>query len=443
MLTAQISASILPVIMDNYQSALKVIRILNAEGHEAYFVGGCVRNSLMGLPPSDYDIATNADISQVESLFDFRTIGSGERHGTVLIMLDGTDRKIEVTAYKEGARTLMDDLSHRDFTINAMAYHPSEGIIDPFCGQDDIRAHIIRGVIDPSARFHEDPLRILRALRFASVFGFTVEAETSRAMHELAGLLVNVAAERVREELTKTLCGSGAGSVLTEFADVFYAMIPELTHTIGFTQHNSHHYLDVYAHTVKVVESSPNTPELRWSALLHDIAKPECYFMGENGQGHFYGHDQKGAEIAGEIMNRLKFDGRTKSIVKMLIGAHCTHFPATRKSARRLLARYGSENVNMLLELQGADLAGHVFSKEITEKYADAVRLVREAEEENACLKVRDLEVDGCDMIALGLEGAEIGRTLSAILEAVIDERVANEREELLKFAKRYVIPEG
>ena len=425
------------ISMNNYQSALEVVRILNAEGHEALLVGGCVRNFLMGLPPNDIDIATSAQVEQVKALFEYHAIGSGEKHGTLLLRAEGTDQKIEATAYRAGAMTLHDDLAHRDFTINAIAYHPSEGIFDPFCGQEDINNRVIRGVIDPSARFREDPLRILRGMRFASVFGFTVEAETSRAMHELAGLLVNVAAERVREELTKILCGQDAGRVITEFADVLCEVIPELKVAIGFSQHNSHHYLDVYAHTVKVVSASKNNPVLRWAALLHDIAKPECYFMGENGEGHFYGHDQRGAEIAGEIMNRLKFDGRTKSAVKFLIGAHCIHFPKNRRTARRMLARYGSENVNMLLELQRADLAGHVYIEEIARDYEEAVRLIREAEEEEACLKIRDLKVNGYDMMNLGLEGAEIGRVLSALLEAVIDERVKNEHDELLEFAEK------
>ena len=422
--------------MNKYYPAAKVIQVLNSEGYDAFLVGGCVRNFIMGMLPSDYDIATNANTAQIEALFDYRAVGSGEKHGTVLVMLSGIDHKIEVTAYRDGAKTLRDDLSHRDFTINAMAYHPSEGIIDPFGGQEDIKHHIIRGVIDPAQRFREDPLRILRGLRFASVLGFGLEEETLRAVHELSGLLDSVAPERIRDELTKILCGSCAENILNEFADVFCAVIPEMKAMRGFSQHNSHHYLDVYAHTVKVVSASENIPELRWAALLHDIAKPECYFMDENGQGHFYGHDQRGAEIAGEIMDRLKFDGRTKSTVKLLIGAHCIHFPANRRTARRLLARYGSENVNKLLSLQRADLAGHVFSEEIMREYEEAVRLVHEAEEENACLKVRDLAVDGYDMKARGLEGAEIGHALSALLEAVIDERVPNEREELLNFLR-------
>ena len=308
--------------MNEYKSAITVIRTLNAAGYDAFLVGGCVRNFLLGLPPNDFDIAASASVEQIESLFGSRVIGSGETHGTVLVLPDGTDQKIEVTAYRDGAKTLREDISHRDFTINALAWHPSEGIIDFFGGREDIRERVIRGVIEPAARFREDPLRILRAMRFAAVFGFRIEAKTSQAMHELSGLLGSVVAERIREELTKILCGCSAENVLNEFPDVLCAVIPELRPMIGFEQNNSHHYLDVYAHTVKVVASSKATPVLRWAALFHDIGKPECYFMGEDGQGHFYGHDAKSSEMAGRIMNRLKFDGRTKSAVKFLTAYH-------------------------------------------------------------------------------------------------------------------------
>ena len=181
--------------MKEYQSAMKVIRVLNSAGYEAYLVGGCVRNFLMGLSPSDYDIATNAGVEEIEALFDFRVIGSGEKHGTVLVMLDGVDHKVEVTSCRDGAKTLTDDLSHRDFTINAMAYHPAEGIVDPFRGRDDIKNRVIRGVNDPVMRFREDALRMLRAFRFASVLGFRVDDGTSQAIHEMSGLLESVAPE--------------------------------------------------------------------------------------------------------------------------------------------------------------------------------------------------------------------------------------------------------
>ena len=423
--------------MNEYQAALNIIRKLNDKNFEAFLVGGCVRNSLMNIQPDDYDIATNASVQELENLFDYRTIGSGEKHGTVLVLVDNIDFGLEVTSYRDGAQTLKEDLSHRDFTINAMAYHPSEGIIDYFGGVDDVKNKIIRGVEDIHARFREDPLRILRGLRFASTFSFEIEAETSQAIHELAGLLSSVAPERLQKELTKIICGINAEKVLQDFHDVVAVIIPEISPTIGFEQHNSHHYLDVFAHTLKVLASSSNSPVMRWTSLFHDIAKPECFFMGPDGQGHFYGHDLRGAEVADKIMERLKFDNKTRELIKFLIANHCANFPANKKSVRRMIMKFGLENVKILREFQAYDLSGHVFNAQEWEKYNEAVRLLREVEDENNCLKLKDLAVNGHDMIALGLEGREIGRMLNFLLEAVVDEKVANEREELLSLIAR------
>ncbi|MBQ7594045.1 MAG: hypothetical protein IJU48_06815 [Synergistaceae bacterium] len=420
--------------MNEYQAALNIIRKLNDKNFEAFLVGGCVRNSLMNIKPDDYDIATNASVQELESLFDYRTIGSGEKHGTVLVLVDNIDFGLEVTTFRDGAQTLGDDLSHRDFTINAMAYHPSEGIIDYFGGTEDIKNKIIRGVENPRARFQEDPLRILRGLRFASVLGFEIEAETSQAIHKLAGLLSSVAPERLQKELTKIICGINAEKILLDYHDVVAVIIPEISPMVGFEQHNSHHYLDVFAHTLKVLAASKNSPVMRWTSLFHDIAKPECFFMGPDGQGHFYGHDLKSAEVADNIMERLRFDNKTRETIDFLVAKHCVSFPVSKKCVRRMIMKFGLENVKILREFQGYDLAGHVFKAEEWEKYNEAERLLHEVEDENNCMHLKDLAVNGHDMIALGLEGREIGRALNFLLEAVVDEKVMNEREELLRF---------
>ncbi|MBQ7544985.1 MAG: HD domain-containing protein [Synergistaceae bacterium] len=423
--------------MNGYDAALKVIMSLNSAGYDAFLVGGCVRSFLMNLLPADFDIATSASVEEVERVLDCRPIGSGEQHGTVKVIVDGEDHGIEVTTYRYGGKTLTDDLSRRDFTVNAIAWHPSREMIDPFGGREDIRNRVIRGVVDARLRFGEDPLRILRGLRFAALFGFRVEEETAEAVHGMAGTLSGVAPERVRDELTKILCAPYAESVLTEFADVLGEVIPEVREMIGFEQHNSYHYLDVYAHTVKVVVEVKNTPELRWAALFHDIAKPRCFFMGENGQGHFYGHDKTGAETAEVIMNRLRFDNATKRTVEFLISEHCINFPANTKTARRLLSRHGYDNVMKLLELQRADLAAHVELPENEAQLRRAFELIQEVIDEDACLKITDLAVNGHDMIALGLKGPAIGKTLAALLEAVVDGELSNSREELISFAKK------
>ena len=419
-------------------AAAKVIRTLNEHGHDAFLVGGCVRNFLMNINPADYDIATSACVDEVKRLFDFRAIGSGEKHGTVFVLIDGKDYDIEVTSYRDGALTLEEDLLHRDFTINAIAYHPDKGIIDIFGGAEDIKNRIIRCIIDPRERFHEDPLRILRALRFSSVFGFRIEQGTSNAIHELAHTLEFISPERIENELTKIICGHDAERILSEYSDVIFSVIPELECTKGFNQHNRHHYLDVYSHTLKVLASAPNTPVMRWTALFHDIAKPECFFLDENGHGHFYGHDSRGAEIASGIMERLRFDNRRKNIIEFMIKYHCVHFPENKKVMRRYLSKFGHDNYVMLLEFQKADLLGHAFNHDDIRKYERAVELLREVEDEDSCLSLKNLAVNGYDVMSLGLKGRDVGYALSYMLEAVIDERVNNNHDELLEFLAGY-----
>lgn len=420
---------------------MKVIRIINEHGHDAFLVGGCVRNFLMNIKPADYDIATSAKVEDVKKLFDYRIIGSGEKHGTVLVLIDGEDFHIEVTSYRNGALTLKEDLSHRDFTINAIAYHPDKGIIDIYGGTEDIKNKIIRGIIDSHSRFHEDPLRILRALRFASVFGFRIEHGTSIAVHELAHKLESVSSERIENELTKIICGRDAERILEEYSDVIFALIPELECTKNFNQHNKYHYLDVYSHTLKVLGAVANTPVIRWTALLHDIAKPECFFLDENGHGHFYGHDSRGAEIASGIMERLRFDNRRKNLIIFMIKYHCVHFPENKKAMRRYISKFGHDEYVMLLEFQKADLLGHVFNAEIMRAYDYAVELLDAVEAEDSCLSLKDLAVNGYDVMSLGLTGRDVGSALSLLLESVIDERVNNNRDELLEFLRQKISP--
>ncbi|MBQ6111698.1 MAG: CCA tRNA nucleotidyltransferase [Synergistaceae bacterium] len=420
-------------------AVMKVIRTLNEHGYDAFLVGGCVRNYLMNIKPADYDITTSAKAEDVKKLFDYRITGSVEKHGTFLVLIDGGDFQIEVTSYRDGALTLENDLSHRDFTVNAIACHPDEGLIDIYGGTEDIKNKIIRGVINSRERFQEDPLRILRALRFASVFGFRIEHETSVAVHELAQKLESVSPERIEKELTKIICGHYAWRILEEYSDVIFALIPELESTKKFSQHNKYHCLDVYSHTLKVLASSPDNPVMRWTALFHDIAKPECFFLDGNGNGHFYGHDLRGSEIASVIMERLRFDNRRKNIIEFLIKYHCVNFPENKKVMRRYLSKFGHDEYIMLLEFQKADLRGHVFNAEIMRAYDNAVELLHEVEAEDSCLSLKDLAVNGHDVMRLGLSGRDVGRALSLLLESVIEERVKNKHEELLEFLSQKI----
>ena len=381
---------------DMNDAALKVIRILNEHGYDAFLVGGCVRNYLMGIEPADYDITSNADVEDVKKLFDYRAIGSGEVHGTVLVLVNGADYHIEVTSYRDGALTLEGDLSHRDFTMNAIAYHPDIGMIDPFEGAEDVKNRIIRGVIDSRARFNEDPLRILRALRFSSVFGFRIEKETSTEIKNLRFTLNRVSPERIESELTKIICGPYAKPILNEYHDVISSVIPELE-----SMNDSE-----YSRMIKILGASPDTPVMRWASMLNGI------------------------ETASGIMERLRFDNRRKNNIEFLIKHNSVNFPENKKEVRRYISKFGHDDYAMLLEFRKSCMLGG---------YDYALELLREVEREDSCLSIKDLAVNGHDVMRLGFNGREIGYALSYLLDAVIDERVKNNRDELLGFLDRYV----
>lgn len=279
-----------------------IIKRLNDSGYEAYAVGGCVRDLLLGETPKDYDFTTNASPEQILRVFsDCKRFDCGLRFGTVGVLLEG--KTAEITTYRRDggytdhrrpdrvdfSESLSEDLKRRDFTFNAMAFAPSRGLIDPFEGREDLARRIVRAVGDPGLRFREDALRILRALRFASCLGFRIEEGTAAAIHGCAGLLKNISGERIYAELTKLLCGKGCGAVLREYPDVFAVFIPEISRCVGFEQHTRYHDRDVYEHTIAAVAAVAPKPHLRLAMLLHDLAKPD-FFRLTDGTGHFKGH---------------------------------------------------------------------------------------------------------------------------------------------------------
>ena len=312
---------------------------LAAAGWEAYVVGGAVRDALRGCAAGDWDITTNAEPAQVERVFaGERLIETGLKHGTVPVLLDGLPLE----------RSLREDLLRRDFTMNALAYNPRTGLVDVCGGAEDIARGVVRCVGEPDRRFQEDGLRILRALRFASVLGFQIAPETAAAIHRSRALLQYLAAERVRSELTKLLCGQNVDAVLREFADELAVPIPELRPMFGFAQHNPHHDRDVWLHTAAVVEHIPPEPVLRWAALLHDVGKPPCFSLGPDGVGHFYGHAAKSAELADAILMRLRFDTAGRTRITQLIRYHDLPVPPEPKPVRRLMNKLGVETVRQL-----------------------------------------------------------------------------------------------
>ena len=430
--------------------AEEALRILSSAGYEAYTVGGCVRDALLGRPVHDVDVTTNATPLQVKDAFQgFSVIETGIKHGTVTVMIHG--EPVEITTYRtESAYTdgrhpdsvafgcsLEEDLSRRDFTVNAMAYHPAEGLVDRFGGREDLALRRIRCVGDPETRFREDALRVLRALRFSSQLDFSIDPPTDRAITALAPRVALVSAERICAELSRMLTGKRAGEILRNHPRELGVVIPELLPLIGFDQHNYHHCHDVLNHTAAVVEATPPILHLRLAALFHDIAKPLCLSLDGEGVGHFYGHAAQSAEIAERVLHRLRFDNRTTERVVTLIRHHDGVIPPDKKSVKRKLARLGREVFTDLVALQRADCLGlsPAYRDRLT-VYDSLLRIAREIEEENACLTLRTLAVNGNDLMALGYEGKAIGKALQALLDAVIAEEVANERDALLAYLK-------
>lgn len=430
---------------------LQAIDRLNAAGHRAYLVGGAVRELLRGRGAlTDFDLTTSARPEETERVFsDCRLVETGLKHGTVTVLLGGLPLEITTFrvdgAYSDGRHpdgvaftpSLERDLERRDFTINAMAYHPREGLIDLHGGRADLMAGLVRCVGGPDRRFQEDGLRMLRGMRFAAVLGFRLEAETGAALLRNRALLDGIAHERVREELTKLLRGRSAGRILEEYAPVAAQVLPELEPTFGFDQRNPWHDRDVWRHTLAAVDAAPATPVLRWAALLHDLGKPACFTLDEKGVGHFYGHGEESARLAGQILSRLRFDTDTRQRIVALVAMHDRPIIPERCPIRRLLARLGPEGTAELIALHRADNAAQSALAAGRQGELDRAQAVLDQLlAEGACFQKKDLAVNGRDMLALGLRGREIGRALDRCLEAVLTEQLPNQREALLGLVK-------
>lgn len=427
------------------------ISMLYAAGYEAFLVGGAVRDYVRdNSPAKDWDITTNALPAQVESVFSgYHLIETGLKHGTVTVVID--HEPIEITTYRiDGnysdhrhpdsvhfTRSLKEDLERRDFTMNALAYSPQKGIVDLVGGRKDIEDGIVRCVGDPNHRFQEDGLRMLRALRFASVYGMAIEAETASAIHRNKELLKGIAAERIQVELTKMLCGKGVTKVLEEFSDVIAIPIPEILPMFHFEQRNPHHDKDVWDHTIAVIESITPEPVLRWAALLHDIGKPSCFSLAEEGIGHFFGHSDQSTSMAESILSRLRFDNASKEQIVRLVRYHDMPITADRKPIKRLLSKHGEDATRQLIELHKADTLGQsAICRHRIAIFEEVSQMINEILQEESCFTLKDLAANGHDMMTLGFQGPTIGRVLQECLDAVLDEQIPNEHEALMAFAK-------
>lgn len=427
-----------------------IIEKLQGEGYEAYAVGGCVRDSYLGLTPHDWDITTNALPQQVKALFR-RTIDIGIQHGTVKIMLG--DEGYEVTTYRidgeyEDSRhpkeviftaELKEDLRRRDFTINAMAYSEKTGIIDLFGGIEDLKAGIIRAVGNPKERFTEDALRILRALRFSARFGYEIEENTKEAIRELAPTLSKISAERIREELEKLILSDNPDRLVWAYnLGVTKVILPEWDEMMECPQNTPYHIYNVGIHTLKLLEdlacnyddiSDEDMRILRIAALFHDVSKPEARTTDGDNVDHFKGHPEKGAIKVKEILRRLKYDNDTIDKVSTLVRYHDERPALTYPNVRRLLVKVNPENAEKLIIIKEVDFRAH--SDYLLQKRHDEIeglkKIIHEILSNGDCLAIKDMDISGKDLIKAGIPaGPLLGEKLKDLFEMVLDDPNCN-----------------
>ncbi len=430
------------------------VKMLKDCGFEAFLIGGSVRDYIMGLPIGDIDITTSATPTEVQKVFkDFRVIETGIKHGTVTVLID--NEPLEITTYRSEStysdnrhpdsvtfsKKLSDDVIRRDFTMNGIAFDFQDGFVDLVGGMNDINNKIIRCIGDAETRFREDALRILRALRFSAVLGFSIEEKTSLAIHKCKDLLKNISAERIQIEFSKLVCGKNAYAVLQEYADVICVFIPELEKCIGFEQINRHHIYDVYTHSLKTLEQSKNDSHIRLALFLHDIGKPFVAHFDEKGEQHYYSHPKKSAELSENILTRLRFDNETKEKVLTLVRMHDSPImldkedSPSKKRLKRILSQIGVDLTYDLIEIKRCDNSaqnpkfyrGDYF-------YKATYNMLDEIINGDECFSIKDLKINGNDLISIGFKGKDIGEALQKCLDGVIDGKVENDKSELLKF---------
>lgn len=441
--------------------ANEIIHSLQNNGYEAFLVGGCVRDSILGRPIHDYDITTSATPYEMMKVFkDKRIIETGLQHGTITIVINGEG--YECTTYRiDGnysdsrrpdsvafTRSLEEDLKRRDFTINAMAYNNEAGLIDPFNGMEDIKYHKIRCVGRAEDRFSEDALRILRAIRFASQLGFVVNSDVSLNIHKMYKNLENISTERINSEFCKIALSSEFYIQIVLFREVFSLFIPEIKDMFGFQQNNPYHIYDVWNHTVHAVQAyeCDCEPDLNSRDLItplavffHDIGKPHCYQDGEDGIRHFKGHGRVSADMTDTIMKRLRFDNDTREKVVQLVYYHDATFEVGEKYIKRWLNKIGEEQFRRLLNVRRADIKAQAYIEQESrlQKIDNIEYILEEVLQKDECFSLKDLAVNGKDLIEIGYKpGKEIGNTLNCLLQLVIEGVYPNEKDELLKYVE-------
>ncbi|WP_251198373.1 CCA tRNA nucleotidyltransferase [Anaerotardibacter muris] len=440
------------------QTVQRVIDTLEDAGYETWLVGGFVRDLLLERPLHDFDLATAAPWQKTKELCldaGWAVHETGTKHGTLTVVAN--DHVLEITTFRtEGTyldhrrpsevaftNSIEEDLARRDFTVNAMAFHPERGLLDPFGGQEDLRKGVIRCVGDARTRFSEDALRILRGLRFASQLGFSLEDATLKAALAQRDDLLFIAGERIEDELTKLLCGQHALHVLMNYTDILNVVLPELVPMEGLDQKTKYHIYDVFEHTAYVVHYSPATPLSRWAGLLHDAGKPDTFFTDEDGVGHMYGHPKVSVEHVRAVAKRLRFSRAFTHDLALLVRYHDTRPAPTKKSIRRLYAKLDNKEYlfHALCDLMRADSLAQAPEYHSRVKITDELEaLFEEMLADDEVFGLKDLAITGADLIAAGFpQGKQIGDALEAALEEVIEERLPNEKEALLSFTLDYL----
>ncbi|HCL4447500.1 TPA: HD domain-containing protein [Clostridium botulinum] len=432
-----------------------IINTLQENGYEAYIVGGAVRDSLLERKVNDWDITTSANPQEVVNIFEnlgYKIIPTGLKHGTVTILISSIG--YEVTTFRVDGEyednrhpkevkftsNLREDLKRRDLTINAMAYNDKIGLVDYFHGLEDLNNKIIKCVGNSKDRFNEDSLRMLRCIRFASQLNFHMEESIKLNIRELSRNIANVSMERIRDELCKILVSSQPVYGIKNIVELNLMdyIIPELKVCVGFEQHNIHHDKDVYEHILSVVENVPNKLELRLAALLHDIGKPKCFSIGDNGQGHFYGHQKISADMTKDILKRLKFDNKTIDKVDKLVYNHMARYNKLRTpNIKKFINKVGIDNLDDLFELQIADIKGSAKEYHSFDNVLNLKIKCKKILSEKQPLTIKDLDINGHDLMKLGInQGKEIGIMLNKLLDIILENPNLNNKEDLIKIVE-------
>lgn len=421
----------------------EILNVINENGYEAYIIGGAVRNWVMGLKPSNYDISTNAELSSVKnSLKAYNTFYCGENNTRLGIV--NSKFPMEISKYRTRENTLEDDLASRDFTMNALAYSDEDGLIDYSTGVQDIRNKIIRLNGEDDEVFQDDPLRILRAIRLSAEYGMKIDLETQNYMNEDRDLLRDIAPERIRDELSKLLVVPRCEFYLKKYFEIILEVLPELSLLENFNQNDPHHIYDALEHTFVSLKSIEPRLDLRLAMLFHDISKPFTYSKNSDGTASYKDHAKKSSDMARDIMNRLKFNKKTIQKVTKLIEYHDYDIPENDAKIKQFLTKFGTDDIEDLFKIKRANhyAKNPAYTTELTKIENDYERL-KKATRKTSFIKRNEIRLDGKDLINLGVEQDKVGEILNKIYTDILSGKIKNNREKLIDYTINNILPKG